>query len=63
MNVNKINARYFSKGTQLELYKHFYLDLLPPEKILGTILNRAESLSGGYGYGRGYYYYGNYGKY
>ena len=34
MDVNKINARYFSKGAQLELYKHFYLDLLPPEKIL-----------------------------
>ena len=34
MDVNKINARYFSKGAQLELYKHHYLDLLPPEKIL-----------------------------
>ena len=34
MDVNKINARYFSKGAQLELYKHHYLDLLPPEKVL-----------------------------
>ena len=34
LDVNKINARYFSKGAQLELYKHYYLDLLPPEKLL-----------------------------
>jgi len=34
LDVNKINCRYFSKGTQLELFKEQYFELLPPEKIL-----------------------------
>lgn len=34
LDVNKINCRYFSRGTQLELYKDSYLELLPPEKLL-----------------------------
>lgn len=33
-DVNKTNCRYFSKGTQLELFKEPYLDQLPPEKTL-----------------------------
>ncbi len=36
------------------------VESLPAEKIVGTVLNRAESLRSGYGYGYGggYYYYG-----
>ncbi len=34
------------------------VESLPAEKIVGTILNRAESLRSGYGYGYGGYYYG-----
>ena len=34
LDVNKINCRYFSKGTQLELFKEYYLELLPPEEVL-----------------------------
>ncbi len=33
---------------------------LPPQKLLGTVLNRAETLAGGYGYRSGYYYRGYY---
>mgnify|MGYP005845860945 CR=1 FL=1 len=38
------------------------LETLPPGKVLGTVLNRVESLTGRFGYGSGYgpygYYYG-----
>ncbi len=38
------------------------VESLPSEKIVGTVLNRAESLRSGYGYGYGGgYYYGYYG--
>lgn len=33
-DVNRINCRYFSRGTQLKLHKEKFLGLLPPEEIL-----------------------------
>lgn len=35
-------------------------EALPAQKLLGTVLNRAENLSAGYGYNSGYYYKGYY---
>lgn len=34
LDVNKINCRYFSRGTQLRLHKEKFLGLLLPEEIL-----------------------------
>lgn len=34
LDVNKINCRYFGRGTQLKLHKEKFLGLLPPEEIL-----------------------------